>query len=568
MMLHLGRWSSLVGATRFRAWACALVVVAAGLAPSIGRAAESPAASSDQDVIAYINKYIRTGWEDNEVKPAPPAADGEWLRRLFLDVVGRIPTEEEVFKFTSDKDVKKREKIVDKLLYSEDYEQEYARNWTTIWTNLLIGRNGGNDRQRPVSRPGLMQYIRTAILNNKPYDKFVNDLVAANGNNTPGEEGYNGATNFLLDNLQEMQVPATNKTAQLFLGLRVGCTQCHNHPFNEWKQNQFWSFNAFFKQTKPLRTFQGRDVVSARLEDEDFAGESGNPEEAEIYYELRNGVLQVAYPMFVDGTKISPVGYANEVNRRDELGKLIIKSPYMRQAIVNRIWGHFFGYGFTKPVDDMGPHNPPSHPELMDRLANDFANHGFELRRLMKWYVLSEPYSLSSKMSGSNVADDPSRGETPLFSHFYIRQMSAEQLYESLMTATQVDKTGADEDQREKIKNMWLQQFVLAFGTDENDEATTFNGTIPQALMMMNGELMQKANSVERGSFLHTILNSKDNVGVKVNKLYYAALARSPSKAELDMASKLLGARGGDGAAAMQDVWWALLNSNEFIINH
>ncbi len=560
-----------------------LAVVAVMALPAAAQkdlVAETPKAntgnSSDDSVINYINERIRIGWRDNEVGPSVEAPEGKWIRRLFLDLIGRTPTLEETQAFLTDKSPNKKAVWVNKLLDQEGrYAMEFANNWATIWTNLLIGRNGGNDRERPVNRTGLEKYLRDSILRNKPYDRIVFELISANGNNTPGESGFNGATNFLLDNLQEGQVPATNKVSQLFLGLRVGCTQCHNHPFNEWKQDQFWSMNAFFKQAKALRTFQGRDVVSAELQDQDFAGEGGDPEEAEIYYELRNGILKVAYPRFVDGTTISPVGYADEVNRRDELAKLVIKSPYMREAIVNRIWGHFFGYGFTKPVDDMGPHNPPSHPELLARVGNEFATYGHDLRRLMRWYTLTEAYSLSSNATPMNRIDDPAKGEVPLFTHFYIRQMSAEQLYGTLMTATEVDKSAKSIEERNKIRNAWLQQFVVGFGTDENDEATTFNGTIPQALMLMNGKEIQDACACKPGSFLHRVVSANSDPSKKIKDLYVAALGRQPKKIELQVANQLVLARS-KGAKnpkqaviwALQDVWWALLNSNEFILQH
>lgn len=523
---------------------------------------------SDDEIIKFINQKIREGWELNEISPSADATEGEWLRRLYLDLLGRIPRLEETQEFLNDNSPNKRVKVVDEILYGEDYQMEFANHWSTTWTNILIGRNGGNDNDRPVNRAGLEKFLRDSFLRNRPYDKMVFELIAGNGNNTPGEPDFNGAVNFLLDNLQEMQVPATNKVSQIFLGMRVGCTQCHNHPFNDWKQDQFWSMNAFFKQAQPLRTFEGRDVVSAELQDGDFAGEDGNPEEAAIYYELRNGLLKVAYPRFVDGTRINPAGYADEVNRRDELGKLVVKSKYMNEALVNRMWGHFFGYGFTKPVDDMGPHNPPSHPELLERLAQEFAAYNYDLRKVMRWYVLSKPYALSSRMNSTNIIDDPSKGELPAFSHFYLRQMTAEQLYGSLIAATQVDQTGKTVEEQNRIRNDILSQFSINFGTDENDEATTFNGTIPQALFMMNGGPIQKATSVERGSFLYNIAQEKSGSSEKLNKLYLAALGRKPNSNEVNVAVKLQQARKGDTVAALQDIWWAILNSNEFIMVH
>ncbi|QGJ70162.1 Secreted protein containing DUF1549 [Planctomycetales bacterium 10988] len=530
--------------------------------------ADTTPLSDDGRIIAFINEQIRQGWADYEYRPSKEADEGKWVRRVYLDLLGRIPSTTEVKDFLSDRSKEKKEALVDKLLFSEKYEEEFARNWTTVWTNLLIGRNGGNDDDRPVNRSGLQQYLRRSLLQNKPYDELAYELVEARGNNTPGEKDYNGAVNFLLDNLQDEQVPATNKVSQIFLGQRVGCTQCHNHPFNSWKQDAFWSFNAFFKQTVALRTFEGNDVVMASLQDQDFAGESGNPEEAEIYYELRNGLLKVAYPRFVDGTRINNSGYVEDVRRREALAQLIRQSSFLPEAYVNRTWGYFFGYGFTKPVDDMGPHNPPSHPELLEFLGTEFANYGYDMRRLMKWITLSEAYSLSSRITTGNSKDDPLKGSTPMFTHFYLRQMQAEQLYESLMIASKADQTSSTYAEAEQTKNRWLQQFVLNFGTDENDEATTFDGTIPQALMLMNSDLIKQATSVDPGSFLHTVGSSEDRFQTMVNELYLAALARRPTGKESDYASKLLAARSGNMAEALQDTWWALLNSNEFILIH
>lgn len=529
-------------------------------------------AITDDDIIAYINKKIREGWAGAEISPSPMATDAEWCRRVYLDILGRIPSIDELNQFLGSKSAKKRAELIDRLVgnsESEDrYLEEYARNWTTVWTNILIGRpKAAREEQRDmVDREGMHQYLRSSFLRNKPYDKLVYELVSATGSNKPGEPDYNGATNFLLDNLQEMGTTATAKVARYFLGLQVQCTQCHNHPFNDWKQNQFWSMNAFFRQTKGNRTMQGRMVSSAKLVNQDFAGESNNPKDASIFYELRNGVIEIAYPKFVDGTEINHSGYTAEVDRRAELGKLITKSEYLGKAIVNRMWAHFMGYAFTKPLDDMGPHNAATHPELLEKLGKEFAAQGHDLKRLIKWVTLSDPYALSSKIGATNKKDDPSLGEKPLFSRFYVRQMQAEQLYASLLTATDALKTKGDREAQEKTMQTWLQQFTLAFGTDEGDESTTFNGTIPQALMMMNGELVKTASSLEPGSFLNQVLNA--GKGNKLEYLYMAALARKPNPVEASSAAYLISQRGGDTAAAMQDVWWAILNSNEFILQH
>jgi hypothetical protein len=423
-----------------------------------------------------------------------------------------------------------------------------------------------------ISRPGMQKYLRDSFARNKPYDRMVFELVTATGTTAPGGEGFNGATNFLIMKLDENAAQATAMTSKIFLGLQIQCTQCHNHPFNEWKQQKFWEANAFFRQTKALRKFVPgtRDVQSAELTNQDWAGEGAGADasEAILYYELRNGLLQSAFPVFVDGTEISKSGYLQDSDRRTELGKLIVKSSYMDKTMANRMWAHFLGYGFTKPIDDLGPHNPPSHPALLDYLGEEFRNNSFDLKELIRWITLSEAYSLSSKITAGNKADDPLLGETPKFTHFYLRQMSAEQLYESLLVATQAHKTRGSYEDQEKIKAEWMRQFVIAFGTDEGDEATTFNGTIPQALMMFNGDLIKQATSIEKGSFLSTIAASNLRPAQKIEYLFQAAVARNPNSAELDIANKLLVARKGDSAAALQDMFWAVLNSNEFIMQH
>jgi hypothetical protein len=535
--------------------------------------------------VRRINEEIRRVWEDNKLQPSSAATDGEWCRRIYLDVVGRVPSVQELRDFVTSREPDKKAKLTNKLLNDDAYTEDYARNWTTIWTNLLIGRNGGLERRTITSREGMQKYLRDSFARNKPYDRMVYELVTATGSTTPGEKEFNGATNFLIGKLEENAAQATAMTSKIFLGLQVQCTQCHNHPFNEWKQQKFWEFNAFFRQTASDPRRPARDFEAARLFNQDFAGEgSGSgPSEAIIYYELRNGLLQSAFPVFVDGTEIGRSGYLSDCDRRTELGKLVTQSTFMDRTIANRMWQHFLGYGFTKPVDDLGPHNAPSHPALLDYLGEELRKNSFNLKELIRWIVLSEPYSLSSKIAANNKSDDPLLGESPKFTHFYLRQMSAEQLYESLLVATQAHKARGTYEEQEKQKAEWMKQFVIAFGTDEGDEATTFNGTIPQALMLMNGELVRKAISADKGGFLHTISTNSMKPAEKIQYLFEAGVGRRPTQGEIGLANQLLGARqmewsrqkkdrpenSADPATlAMQDVFWALLNSNEFILQH
>ncbi|MDZ4852037.1 MAG: DUF1549 domain-containing protein [Pirellulaceae bacterium] len=517
-----------------------------------------------------INSSIAQVWKDYSIKPSPVEDDLKWCRRLYLDLIGRIPSYSELQDYAKDKSADRKLRLVQRLLEDDTYTEEYAANWSSIWTNILIGRNGGMERRTLISRDGMQKYLRDCFARNRPYNEMVYDLVTATGTTKPGTTGFNGATNFLVMKvIEEDAVQATSAVSKTFLGLQVQCTQCHNHPFNEWKQQKFWEFNAFFRQTRSLRRFENgtQDVDFAELVDQDFAGEGGNPELADLYFQLRNGVTKVAYPVFVDGTEIGKSGYVEQINRRKELGKMIVQSEFLDKMIVNRMWAHFMGYGFTRPIDDLGPHNPSSHPELLEQMGADFRKASYDLKQLITWIVMSQPYGLSSKIMPENQQDDPTVGEPPKFTHFYSRQMRAEELYQSLVVATQADRKGSLEAQ-ERRRNEWIKQFVVAFGTDEGDETSTFNGSIPQSLMMFNGELIREAISLEPGSWLQRIANDRSGPNEKVQYLFIAGLARKAKSEEMKVAEALLRSNKGDAKAMLQDMWWAILNSNEFIINH
>ena len=555
---------------------CLRVLMAVGVASVLPAASLAREADEHFGIpqVKFINEQVSAGWADAKLKPSDAASDQEWCRRVHLDIIGRVPTVRELQDYVADSSPTRRAQLVNRLL-GDEYIDEYARNWADVWTTVLIGRSTENDN---VNRSGMRQWLRRSFSKNIPYDRFVSELVTASGVNKAGEKGFNGATNFLSGKLDENGIQATAKTAQVFLGLQVQCTQCHNHPFNKGKQNQFWEFNAFFRQARALRKFEEtRDVQAIELVDEDWAGEGGNAAQAELYYELRNGQMKVAYPVFIDGTTVDPTGYLPAklddgteygLNRRQSLARLIVDSPLMPKAAVNRIWSHFFGYGFTRPIDDLGEHNAPSHPELLDGLGERFREQSFDTKELIRWITLSHAYSLSSRITKGNAADDPAIGEKPKFTHFYLRQMRPEELYQSLLAATEADQAEEKGEAAARKKDEWLSQFIIAFGTDEGDEATTFNGSIPQVLMMFNGDLVKTATSTGKGGFLDRVATSDLTNAQRIDALYTAALARKPTRKEIKIANQMMVARKGDALGALQDIWWAVLNSNEFIINH
>ncbi|WP_417850383.1 DUF1549 and DUF1553 domain-containing protein [Thalassoglobus sp.] len=514
---------------------------------------------SADPLIQFINQQIRQTWEDNEVKPSPVADDAEWIRRVYLDIVGRIPSADEVNTFLDDEDKAKRSKKVDELLAHPDY----VRNYTEVWTNLLIGRNTP-DR---TSRSGMRKFLRENFARNRPWNEIVYELATAEGH---FEE--NGAVNFILAQLQgnvnseDYHVEATAKFTRILLGMQVQCTQCHNHPFNKWKQNQFWEFNSFFRQVR--RMDHDRYDPETGEDVDDYSELVYRPFDGPVYYEMRNGLVQVAYPKYFD-VEVEP----NAPNRREELAKAMAyddPTQTVARAMVNRTWSHFMGYGFTRPVDDMGPHNQPSHPELLDRLSDEFVKSGYDIKQLVKWICNTEAYNLTSSFNKDNDFDNPSAGEVPLFSHMYVKTMNAEQLYDSLLIATNAHKSGAGSfQQADQQRERWLRDFLRIFGGNDEDEPTLFSGSIPQALLMMNGPLVEKAISAEKGSYLNSVLSDpqyrSDNQ--RIQALFVSSLGRLPTRHELSQLSTGL-RKYRNKLTGYQDLYWALLNSNEFILNH
>jgi hypothetical protein len=509
----------------------------------------SPSESSSKTRLDLIDQRLREAWEQASIKPSPPARDEEFLRRAYLDIIGRIPTIQEATGFLQAKESGKRQKLVEYLLNHADY----AKNFANQWTVLLVGRTM---QGRDVDRAALSAWLRQQFNADRPWNEISRDLITAQGSNKE-----NGAVNFALSHLEFGAVPLTSITTRVFLGQQIQCTQCHDHPSNDWKQADFWSINAFFKGLK-------REVVrttnAAGAEVVDHVELTDEPTDAFATYDRRNGLVGIAFPKFLDGRKISQ---GKDVDRRVELGKFIAdpKNKDMARAFVNRTWGHFMGRGIVQPVDDFGPHNPASLPEMLDEVAQEFMDSGYDIKALIRWITASRAYHLSSETNKANEKDET------LFSHMALKPMTPEQLFDSLLTATAAHKAGgggADDRRRDG----WLRQFTFAFANDEGAEDSGFEGTIPQALMMMNGELMEQAVGGKAGSFLCDLLEQAQQQRrtppalYMVNNIYLAALGRYPSQRERDAARRFLDSYP-DTINVLEDVFWALLNSNEFILN-
>ena len=539
------------GRMKWVAVGCGLIVAAA-LSSGMVRGGDDSAKKSRPQTgphPSFIDTLIEDGWKKAGVKPSKPATDDEFMRRAYVDLLGRIPNVQEARAFLGMREPDKRGKLIEYLLEHPDF----GKNFATQWTVLLIGR--GNQGQM-VDRGALSSWLRKQFASDRPWNEIVRDLVSSTGSNKE-----NGAVNYVLAHLEFDAVPLTSRTTRLFLGQQVQCTQCHDHPSNDWKQMDFWGINAFFKGMRAERVTA---PSATGMEAYDHTDLSDMPTDSYVRFDRRDGMVGIAFPRFLDGRKISQ---GTDVVRRTELGKLIADpdNQAMAKAFVNRTWAHFLGRGFVEPVDDFGPHNPPSHPELLDQLAKEFKENGYSVKKLCRWIANSRAYQQSS------VKAKPTEKEEGLFCQMQLKPMTPEQFFDSLLTATRAHRSGAGDEEHKK-RDAWLRQFLFTFANDEADESTNFQGTIPQALMMMNGELMQEALSGKPGSFLGEVCeqaghNSRSPEAFMVDSIYLAALSRHPNNKEVTQARQFLSSYP-DSLQVLQDLFWALLNSNEFVLVH
>ncbi|MEZ6061471.1 MAG: DUF1549 domain-containing protein [Planctomycetaceae bacterium] len=528
---------------------------------------------SDEDVVAFIDAQLQKSWDDNGLQPSRRADDTEWLRRAYLSFVGRIPTLGETDRFTAGTGPADRGRLVHDLAESA----ARAENLAEIWANLLVGRSPRTE----VNRDALQDFLKDEFVHNSPWIDTVGKLISAEGRND-----RNGATNFLLAHLNNDATPATAVTARLFLGEQLQCVQCHDHPFDKGiSQKSYWALNAFFKHTHRVTrtetvpgTTDGSDPQTRQVVELLDDREGGM-----THYETLRGEVRAVLPEF-DSVALTA---DQKVNRRQELVRLLAADSEARvgRAMVNRMWAHFFSYGFTRPIDDIGPHVPVSHPELLDGLTSAFVESGYDVRRLMTWIAMCRAWQLSSEGIAGNVPDDPDSGETPMFSRVYVRRMTPEQVYRSIRVAI---RAAADASPRSittesesdaEHRRYWVAQFVRDYETDENDESAEFDGTVAQALVMMNGEEIEKA--IREASLLIVSGDSGTNRRTReaspmeaLNRVSLALLTRPPTNDEQRAFRAHLRDMSGSVPAgealplAVEDMLWAYLNSSEFMLVH
>jgi hypothetical protein len=528
------------------------------------------------DKAKAINELLAKSWKDNNLKPSDVTSDYGFVRRVYLDILGRIAKPQEVTAYVRDNapgtPAAKRARLVRKLLTDKDYADEYAKNWANVWTVWLLTRSGN-----PIYHDQMRVWLEDQFEKNVPYRSLVSQLLTAKG-----KTNENGAVNYVLAHLGEAvprnkqeeegqfeMVPITSRTTRLFLGLQTQCVQCHDHPFNpDWKQNNFWGVNVFFRQVRrdgqPNMMRANRDMTTAAVLT--LRDDASRNKDGLVYYEKRNGEIRPALATFLDGRKAPLDG---KYTRREQLAEFVTSHENFAKAFVNRLWGHFLGRGLNEQptVDDFGEHNKVVHPELLELLGKAFTEEAnYDVKELIGWICSSDAYALSSVANNTNA-----KSETDVyFSRKLLKAMSPEQLFESLMVATQAD-AAATKEGKKTLKEEWMQKLVTNFGDDEGNEIT-FNGTIVQALLMMNGKEINAAIArKDKGPVydaMRKVLKSGGGLNMDaVDHLYLAALNRRPLARDYDAVRKVA-TRGGADLTFYVDLYWTLLNTNEFILNH
>jgi hypothetical protein len=568
----------------------------------------APPATPELLTSSDVDALLRAEWQKAGVTPGPAAHDATWLRRAWIDVLGTIPPPEVVRHFLADTAPDRRARTLGELLASS----LWADHWTAYWDDAWMGRDA---RAPDVDRGAFRAWLHEAFAKNAPWNEVVTELLTATGQNSEGgskkqayanegkagvADGVNGAVNWTLKYQQNPQDMA-GMASRTLLGVQIQCAQCHDHKTEKWSQKDFQSFTAAFVRTRLVPIDRGPgmgDVKRVEVRDLDRA--------APRFVKMGDlGGVMKARPTALDGTDLaaSPDGVraalARWVTAKD--------NPWFAKAIVNRMWGHFLGRGFVDPVDDLRPSNPPVAPAVMDALAADFVASGYDLKHLVRVIAGTEAYALSAApLTPETAKADP---EAKLWERFRVTPLGPDELLNALVAATKLDAIVRATGRLDlaQVRFRVKQRYGFLFDVDEESDAGDFEGTISQALALLDGGVTATGASVLPGGALAEALATPGDDAAKVEALYVRTLSRLPAQDEVTRWTQFIAAAedapqapatpkqakgakkngkdkqpdplrgledraarapGGAREHAYEDVLWALLNSSEFVLNH
>ncbi len=486
----------------------------------------------------YVDTFINNKLKKLRIIPSDICTDEEFLRRAHLDIIGVLPTVEEYTKFMQNPASNKREQLVDELLG----RKEFVELWVMKWAELLQVRTVAN---RVEYKPMLRYYnwLQERIQNNVPMDKMVQELLAANGGTFA-----NAATNYYQ--AEQDTLKTAENVAQVFMGMRIQCAQCHNHPFDRWTMDDYYSFSAFFSQIGRKQGEDPRELIIF------------NRGGGEVNHPVGGRVMQ---PKFLGGAVPDVAGK----DRREVMAKWLAsaENPYFATNLANIVWAHFFGRGIIHEVDDVRVSNPAVNPELLDELGKRFTGYNYDFKKLVRDICTSRTYQLSTAANETNASDMRN------FSHAVLRRMRAETMLDSITQVT---------DTKNKFQGLPLgaRAVQIANGNTSTYFLTTFGRAtretvcscevkmepnLSQALHMLNGDTAN--TKIQQGKLVETRLTAGKKPEEIVEELYILCVSRKPNEKERASLAAVL-AEEKDQKGALEDIFWALLNSREFLFNH
>lgn len=485
----------------------------------------------------YIDELVNLKLKQLRMTASGRASDEVFVRRLYLDLIGLLPTEAEYAEFMSDTDPQKRDKLIDTLLG----RKEFTEVWVSKWAEWLMMRSSNQTSTKSIAL--YYTWLSDQIAKNRPWNEMVQDILDASGGTFQVPQ-----TNFYQIERDTLKV--SENVAQIFMGMRTQCAQCHNHPFDRWTQDDYYSFAAFFSQIGRKQAEDYREIVI-------FNSGGG-----EVRHPVGNRVMA---PVFLGAGAADVQGK----DRRKVLADWLASpdNPFFAQNFTNRIWQHFFGIGIIEPVDDIRVSNPPSNAPLLQALATKFTESNYDLRQLVREICQSETYQRSTEPTADNVSD------TRNFARQQLRRIKAESMQDVL---SQVTNT------KEKFPRLPLGSravqiadgatstyFLTTFGRASRETACScevkMEPTLSQALHLLNGETTNAR--ILQGRLVNEWIREGLTAPQIVERIYIRALSRKPLPEELQALSSLLEGEK-PSQQNLEDIFWAVLNSREFVFNH
>lgn len=493
----------------------------------------------------YIDTLVNENLHKLRILPSEICTDEEFVRRAFIDIAGVYPTSTDIRTFLADKNPDKRGALVDSLLQ----RKEFTELWVMKWAELLQIRSdiAGNNNSPPFYKNALLYYnwLSDRIGKNVPFNDIVVELLSSSGGtvSTP-------AVNFYQTELDQLKL--TENVAQVFMGMRIQCAQCHNHPFDRWTMDDYYGFKAFFSQIGRKQTDDPQEVII-------FNSKGG-----ESKHFLTQAVMK---PKFLGGEtpEITPGN-----DRRKVLAEWIAspRNPFFARNIANIMWSHFNGAGIVEPVDDVRVSNPPSNPELIDALATKLTEYKYDMRKFVRDICTSQTYQRSTKVNDTNAGDKRN------FSHAQVRRVRAEVLLDAISQITETPNKfqglplGARAVQIADgaVSNYFLTTFGRAKRESVCSCEVKMEPTLSQALHLMNGDAVNER--IKQGRVVTKMIAEKKSDREIVEDLFLRVFGRMPMEKEWSAVQQAIGSDAGARQPVLEDLFWALLNSKEFYFNH